>query len=172
VLIGAVGVSRIRREVLRCSGACAVLIFIIVRHSRTKLPLWICRGAVRCSGGFVVFIFIITVRHSRTELPLWIRRGAFCFSGLCVVLISSLMCTTPAPNCHFGSAAEHYGAPVRARCSFSASLAVSGCPWLSLAAPGCPWLLLGCSWLLLAAPGLLLAAPGCSSLPLAVPGCL
>jgi hypothetical protein len=57
---------------------------------------------------------------------------------------------------------------VCAWCSFSASLAVPGCPWLSLAAPGlllaapgCCWLLLlGCSRLSLAARGLLLAAPG------------
>jgi hypothetical protein len=61
------------------------------------------------------------------------------------------MYATPAPNCYFVSPSERYGAPVRARCSFS----------VLLAAPGC-------SWLLLAAPGLLLAAHGCSWLPLAV----
>jgi hypothetical protein len=124
------------------------LFIINVCHSRTKLPLWIRRRALRCSGACVVLIFIINVRHSLTE-----------------------MCPTPAPNCYFGSAAEHYGAPVRGWCKFSASLAVPGGPWLPLAVPGCPWLLLGCSWLLLAAAGLLLAAPGCSWLLLAAPGC-
>jgi hypothetical protein len=57
------------------------------------------------------------------------------------------MRATLAPNCYFVSPSEHYGAPVPARCSFSASL---GCSW---AAHGCSWLLLtaaGCSWLSLA----------------------
>jgi hypothetical protein len=78
------------------------------------------------------------------------------------------MCATPAPNCYFVSPSERYGAPVRARCSFSVSLAVPDCPWLSLAVPGLLLAAPGCSWLLLAAPGLLLAAHGCSWLPLAV----
>jgi hypothetical protein len=86
-----------------------------------------------------------------TELPLWVCRGApVC--AWCSFL--SYAFATLAPNGYFGCGSVWLGAPVRARCLFSAFFAVLGCSWLLLAAPGCSWLLLaasGCSWLLLAA---------------------
>jgi membrane associated rhomboid family serine protease len=82
------------------------------------------------------------------------------------------MRASPAPSCHFGSAVESRSAPVRVRCSFSASLAVLGCPWLSLAAPGLLLVAPGCSWAALGCLWLLLAASGCLWLPLAATGCL
>ena len=115
----------------------------------------------RCGTLCAVLIFIINVRHSRTKLLLCIRDGV---ERCARYSFLSYMCATPAPNCYFVSPSEHYGAPVRVRCSFSASLAVPGCPWLSR-------VFLACSWLLLAAPGCSWAVPGCSWLLLAASGC-
>jgi hypothetical protein len=86
VWVGEEAGDGIRRGVILCTGACAVLIFIInVPHSHTELSLWIRHGVVRCSGASVVLIFIINVPLPCTELPLWIRHGLVRCSGACAV---------------------------------------------------------------------------------------
>jgi hypothetical protein len=127
------------------------------------------RSVPRHSRACAVRTFIIHVRHSHTKWPLWIRRAVPRCSRVSVVLISSTLCTTPTPNYHCRCGAVCLGAPLCARCSFSASLAVPGCPWLPLAVPGCSWAAPGCSWLLLGCSWLLLAAPGCPWVVLVVP---
>jgi hypothetical protein len=78
------------------SGACGEVIFIInMRHSRTAFPLWIRRGALRCSGACAVLSFSFP---GRPWLPLaapgcpwlllgcsWLLMGCSCLWLLLVV---------------------------------------------------------------------------------------
>jgi hypothetical protein len=157
-----VGLPEIWRGVSRRSRVCVVFTFIIsVRRSHTKLPLWGCHGMLRRSCVCVVLTFIINMRHSRATLLLWGCCGVPRRSRVCAVFIfimnvhhSHQIATLGVPRCasacpcvrsvHFHLECapllhQIAGVPqcVRARCSFSVSLAVPGCAWLLLAAPDC-----------------------------------